>query len=125
MGFDGHQLLGPTLWSVTDGLNLNLSPSSKGYGAGGLKTSSWSDGCFRGWRREKHGLPLMYSQWNQKEPAEACQTCHPCAKQAWKAKLSQQDTLGTNASRNKPGTFTRSKRLSSYYYNFPKYAKHC
>ncbi|CAB1419581.1 unnamed protein product [Pleuronectes platessa] len=43
---DGHQLLGPALWSVTDGPNLTFSPSGEGCRARGLKTSSRSDGCF-------------------------------------------------------------------------------
>lgn len=30
----------------------------------------------------------------QKEPAVACQTCHPCARQTSQAKLSQQDSTG-------------------------------
>ena len=61
-----------------------------GYGTGGLKTSSQSDGCFRGRRRQKHGLPLTPSA----EPAETCQTCHPCARQTLQDTLRQRDFVG-------------------------------
>lgn len=34
---DGHQLLGPALWSVTDGTNLTFSQSSEGVRGWGIE----------------------------------------------------------------------------------------
>lgn len=88
---DGHQLLGSALWSVTDGPNLTFSQSSnggRGWGSENILSEWW---LFQG-LETRETRPATHTL--SAEPAVACQTCHPCARQTLQAKLSQQDTAG-------------------------------